>query len=93
MMTAWPQNDQQKFACPCCGYHTLIAPPPGTYTICEVCEWEDDGVQFNDVQLRGGANAESLQEARAEFDRHEAIGRFGTRRRPLQQELPRHIWT
>lgn len=31
------------FACPCCDYLTL--PERGMYEICEVCFWEDDGVQ------------------------------------------------
>jgi hypothetical protein len=29
------------FACPCCGFKTLTAPPPGTREICPVCFWED----------------------------------------------------
>lgn len=29
------------FACPCCGYHTFGAQPPGTYIVCPVCFWED----------------------------------------------------
>lgn len=29
--------------------------------------WEDDGVQFDDPDDRGGADAESLNEARAAF--------------------------
>jgi len=35
-----------RYPCPCCGYRTLISPPPGTYDICEVCFWEDDAGQF-----------------------------------------------
>jgi hypothetical protein len=57
------------FACPCCGFVTLQEPPPGTYEICRVCGWEDDLVQFRDPDYRGGANSESLNEARAEFAR------------------------
>jgi len=32
-----------------------------------VCYWEDDNVQFADMNYRGGANDESLAEARDNF--------------------------
>ena len=57
----------QRHPCPCCGYLTLPAPPPGTYAHCEVCWWEDDPVQFADPDYEGGANAPSLRQARAHF--------------------------
>jgi hypothetical protein len=41
--------------------------PPGTFAICPVCFWEDDDVQYRDPQSKGGANAVSLDEARANF--------------------------
>lgn len=53
--------------CPCCGFRTLESPTRGSYDICESCGWEDDGQQFDDPDYRGGANAESLNEARAAF--------------------------
>lgn len=53
-----------RFPCPCCGNLTLEEAPPGTYLICELCHWEDDPVQFDDPDYRGGANHESLNEAR-----------------------------
>lgn len=28
-------------ACPCCGYRTFAAPPPGSYIVCPICVWED----------------------------------------------------
>jgi hypothetical protein len=56
-----------KFPCPCCGNHTLTDQPPGTFQICPVCYWEDDNVQFNDPTFEGGANKESLKQARANF--------------------------
>ncbi|GAB4199638.1 MAG: hypothetical protein Fur006_50470 [Coleofasciculaceae cyanobacterium] len=43
------------YACPCCGYMTLNQEPPGTYLICPICFWEDDGEQdcsSNQVSLR-----------------------------------------
>lgn len=36
----------ELFACPCCGYLTLSQ--RGMYEICEVCFWEDDGVEQPD---------------------------------------------
>ena len=53
----------RRYPCPCCGYLTLPEPPPGTYEICKVCFWEDDGVQFNDPDYEGGANEVSLRQA------------------------------
>lgn len=57
------------FACPCCGYKTLAEKPPGTYDICEICFWEDDGIQFDDPDYSGGANKVSLREAQLNFKR------------------------
>jgi hypothetical protein len=57
------------FPCPCCGYLTLPEEPPGTFFICPVCRWEDDNLQFDDVNLRGGANRVSLKQAQANFRR------------------------
>ena len=36
--------------------------PPGSYNLCAVCDWEDDGVQLRFPSMRGGANGESLFE-------------------------------
>ena len=57
----------ERFACPCCGYKTLDEKPPGTDNICEVCFWEDDGVQFDDPDYTGGANLVSLRQAQKNF--------------------------
>ena len=48
--------------CPCCGFLTLEA-FYGSYVICDVCGWEDDGVQLANPTSGGGANSESLREA------------------------------
>ena len=53
--------------CPCCGFKTLEENPPNTYEICSLCDWEDDGIQFNNPDYEGGANNESLREAQHEF--------------------------
>ena len=56
-----------KYTCPCCGYETLGEKPPGTYGICEICFWEDDGVQFNDPDYSGGANRPSLRQGQINY--------------------------
>lgn len=37
------------------------------YDICETCEWQDDDLQRDDPNFRGGANKMSLNEARKAF--------------------------
>lgn len=56
------QADGDLLPCPCCGCRTLDE--IGAYEICDVCGWEDDPVQSTDPDYRGGANKESLNEAR-----------------------------
>ena len=56
-----------KFTCLCCGYKTLDEPTGGTYQICELCDWEDDGVQSDNPDYQGGANGISLREAQHKF--------------------------
>lgn len=58
-----------NYACPCCGYKTLTEAPPGTYDICEICFWEDDGVQYHDPDYSGGANKVSLREAQSNYNK------------------------
>ncbi len=74
---------EQHYPCPCCGYRTLPEPPLGTYSICDVCFWEDDRVQFDDPDYEGGANRVSLRQAR---DNYREFGvselRFKTNVRP-----------
>lgn len=70
-LEVWAQRvqlrDVPRFNCPCCGFPTLDEEPAGTYDICKACGWEDDNVQFDDPDFRGGANRESLNESRAKF--------------------------
>ncbi len=56
-----------KYTCPCCGYKSLDLEPPGTFVICEVCDWEDDSVQFGDPDCEGGANGYSLRQAQHRY--------------------------
>ncbi len=47
--------------CPACGFE-VFDEPPGSYDLCPICNWEDDGVQLRFPAMRGGANGESLYE-------------------------------
>jgi hypothetical protein len=65
----WPNYSLSvsRYACSCCGYLTLEEPQRGNYAICPVCFWEDDPVQLEDADFKGGANVPSLSEARETF--------------------------
>lgn len=56
-------NAESK-TCPCCQQTEV---EEFDYGICKICGWENDNVQFNNPDYRGGANKESLNEARAKF--------------------------
>lgn len=56
--------DKLHIPCPACGFLTLEE-AYGSYTICDVCAWEDDHVQLANPACGGGANAESLIKAQA----------------------------
>lgn len=56
--------------CPACGFVTVPDATYGSYNICEVCGWEDDGLQLANPACGGGANRASLLEAQlAALDR------------------------
>jgi Cysteine-rich CPCC len=78
-----------RFPCPCCGYLTMREETRGTYEICPVCNWEDDGVQFADPSFWGGANIQSLNEARENFREFGAALREDLKkvRPPLPEEI------
>lgn len=79
-----------RYACPCCDCFTLDEPPPGTFAICPVCGWEDDSVQFADLDYTGGANKPSLSQARETFLNIGAseARRLERVRPPVQEERP-----
>lgn len=54
---------ENRLSCPCCGNLTICE--YGNYEVCSVCGWEDDPVQSDDPTFAGGANHNSLNEARA----------------------------
>jgi hypothetical protein len=78
-----------KYICPCCGYLTLDD-KPGSFDICPVCYWEDDNIQRNDPNYKGGANGISLIEARENYKKMGAISAeyIDIVRLPLEEEIP-----
>jgi len=59
--------------CMCCG--AISIRHRGAYEICPVCGWEDDPSQARDENLAGGANKQSLAQARAAWlNRDSKIG-------------------
>ncbi|TKR29663.1 hypothetical protein FCE95_16195 [Luteimonas gilva] len=62
--------------CPACGFMTLEG-AYGSYALCRLCDWEDDGVQLANPTSDGGANSESLAQAQTS-----ALAKF-----PLQVEI------
>jgi hypothetical protein len=62
-------DSASAFPCPCCGY-LVFAEPPGSYSICPVCFWEDDAQQLEfATTLAGGANSTTLAQAQESFRR------------------------
>ncbi|NLI91850.1 MAG: hypothetical protein GX434_06460 [Peptococcaceae bacterium] len=62
---------EEKYPCACCGQNTLDE--EDFFEICPVCGWEDDSVQREDPNYRGGANQMSLNEAKEAFKRGEKV--------------------
>nr|DAI96285.1 MAG TPA: cysteine-rich protein [Caudoviricetes sp.] len=48
--------------CPCCGKEKVRE-----YDICSICSWENDPIQEEHPDMRGGANIMSLNEARRAY--------------------------
>jgi hypothetical protein len=48
------------YPCPACGF-LVFTEPPGSYDVCAVCGWEDDGIQLEAPGYTGGANGLSLE--------------------------------
>ena len=75
------------YKCSCCGYYTLIEEYDD---ICPVCRWQGDIVQEEDPDFEGGANEESLNQARENYKIFGASNRkfVDKVRKPLHEELP-----
>ncbi|MCD8017846.1 MAG: hypothetical protein LUE97_08635 [Oscillospiraceae bacterium] len=55
----------EKHKCPVCGQYEF--PDEDSFDVCEVCGWEDDGLQEDDPDYAGGANHYSLNQFRKEW--------------------------
>ncbi|WP_079277523.1 CPCC family cysteine-rich protein [Streptomyces sp. CB03234] len=82
-----------RYPCPCCG-HRALGEMPGSYEICPVCFWEDDGVQFRWPAMSGGANRVSLIEAQRNYKDFGACDQHGRRyvRPPAEDEPLDPTW-
>jgi hypothetical protein len=81
-------NTDRGHPCACCGFLTIFE--CDSFEICPVCFWEDDNVQFRDIDFEGGANKENLRKARENFKNFGASSREFLKfvRPPLQDETP-----
>ena len=52
--------------CPSCGFLTIDEEGYGSYRLCQICDWEDDGVQLANPACGGGANQLSLVESQSQ---------------------------
>ncbi len=60
----------EMIRCPVCGKYEFES--DNDFDVCEICGWENDGVQLDDPEYSGGANHESLNEARAAWKEKQA---------------------
>lgn len=60
------ERTEKDLLCPVCGKYSFTE--YGAYEICPVCFWEDDPLQRKYPWLRGGANNDSLNEAREHYE-------------------------
>jgi Cysteine-rich CPCC len=56
----------QPYPCPCCG-HLVFDESSGSYNICPICFWEDDGLQLAYPMMEGGANSNSLIQCQRDY--------------------------
>ena len=63
-------NNTKYERCPCCGYYTIKH--KGSFEICYLCDWEDDGQNDSNAdRITGGPNGDySLTEARKNFTKY-----------------------
>lgn len=59
--------------CPVCGKYEFAQ--DNDFDVCDVCGWENDGVQLDDPDYEGGANEMSLNEAREAYRQGKPLGR------------------
>lgn len=90
--SSWPKNEHGNYACCCCGYFTL-AFAPGSNGICQVCLWQDNGIDWNMYWWDTG-NGVSVEQGRVNFEEHGCArgGAKSVSRPPRPDEHPRHDW-
>ena len=54
-----------QFQCPCCDYVSLAE--RSHFDICDVCFWEDDGLDVDQLDVYSGPNHMTLRAGRANF--------------------------
>jgi hypothetical protein len=64
---------QERAACPSCGFE-MFSEGYGSFSICNICEWEDCGLQLANPTSDGGPNRESLLEYQTEILRRIPLG-------------------
>lgn len=57
-----------KHKCPVCGKYEFSM--KDSLEICPECKWQDDMVQEEDPEYSGGANDESLNQAKENYQKH-----------------------
>ena len=72
--------------CPVCGKFRFLE--DDNFEICEVCSWEDDGLQREDPNFFGGANVISLNQAREVWKQTESATAIGIANRRAYKGLP-----
>ena len=84
----------QLLTCPCCGYKTYLEENVGSYSICEVCFWEDDPLQSENPAMENGANKVSLIQGQKNFEEFGACEKemISHVRRPSNNELRDPDW-
>ena len=82
----------EKYTCPCCGYKTLES--ERSFDLCNICFWEDDDTQFENIDCFDGANAVSLRQAQMNYINFGACDEKSLRftRRPSQKDTRDHNW-
>lgn len=60
-----------RHKCPVCGEYEFET--QGSYDVCDVCGWEDDPIQADKPDYKGGANQMSLNEAKAAYENGDPI--------------------